>query len=120
MVSQIKRLASGHRLRILWLAALLHRLSGLLLAVFLPFHFLVLGLALEGEARLESQLAWTRVPLVRFAEMGLVFVFAAHLLGGLRILLIENLTWSAGHKRLAVTSVVVATVTAIAFYTRAL
>jgi fumarate reductase subunit D len=34
------------RASVLWLAALVHRLSGLALALFLPLHFLTLGLAL--------------------------------------------------------------------------
>ena len=36
------------------LAALVHRLSGLALALFLPVHFYVLGLALEGEQSLDG------------------------------------------------------------------
>ena len=43
-----------HRKSVLWVAALVHRLSGLALAIFLPLHFLTLGLALNGEARLEG------------------------------------------------------------------
>ena len=35
-----------HQKRSLWLVFLLHRLSGLILALFLPVHFYVLGLAL--------------------------------------------------------------------------
>ena len=63
--------------------------------MFLPFHFLVLGLAIEGEARLDSMLAWTEQPLVKFAEWGLVVVFSLHLILGLRVLLIEWAPW--GH-----------------------
>ena len=40
-------------------AALLHRLSGLALLLFLPLHFLALGLALEGAERLQGFLSWT-------------------------------------------------------------
>ena len=78
-----------------YLAFVLHRLSGVLLALFLPFHFLVLGLAIEGEARLNSMLVWTEQPLVKFAEWGLVVVFSLHLILGLRVLLIEWAPW--GH-----------------------
>ena len=35
----------NHRRSVLWVAALVHRLSGLALAIFLPLHFLTLGLA---------------------------------------------------------------------------
>ena len=58
----------AHRMRPLWIAALVHRLSGLALAVFLPFHFLALGLAISGEARLESFLRWSDQPLVKLSE----------------------------------------------------
>ena len=67
----------------LWLAALVHRLSGLALATFLPFHFLTLGLAIAGESRLEGVLRWTDQPLVKLSEGLLVGLLAIHLLGGL-------------------------------------
>ncbi|MYE58666.1 MAG: hypothetical protein F4X35_03640, partial [Alphaproteobacteria bacterium] len=54
-----------------WWAFLLHRLSGVALAVFLPFHFLVLGLAVE-RAALDGVLRWTDNPWVKLAEAGLV------------------------------------------------
>ena len=64
----------AHRTGVLWIAALVHRLSGLALAIFLPLHFLALGLAIEGEARLENFLRWSDAPLVKLAESGLVFL----------------------------------------------
>jgi len=81
-----------------YLAFLLHRLSGLALALFLPLHFLVLGLAIEGEARLDHVLAWTDQPLVKFAEWGLVVLLTLHLMLGLRVLLLEWAPWQ-GHLR---------------------
>ena len=33
--------------------------SGLMLALFLPFHFLALGLAIEGEAELDAFIQWS-------------------------------------------------------------
>jgi fumarate reductase subunit D len=69
-----------------YVAFVVHRLSGLLLALFLPLHFWALGQAIEGEARLESVLRWTDNPLTKFAEFGLVVLLAAHLGGGLRLL----------------------------------
>jgi fumarate reductase subunit D len=109
----------GGRKTIGWIAAFVHRISGLLLLLFLPMHFLVLGLALEGEARLEAQIRWTHDPLVQIAEAGLVFTFAVHLLGGMRILFIEHLGLSTGHRRLAVASLLIAAAGAAAFYLRA-
>jgi fumarate reductase subunit D len=91
----------GHRNSVLWVAALLHRLSGLALAIFLPLHFLALGLAINGEAKLESFLRWSDQPIVKVAESGLVFLLMVHMLGGVRLLVIENLDWHDGQKRLA-------------------
>jgi len=76
-----------------YVAFLVHRLSGLLLALFLPMHFWALGQAIGGEARLETFLRWTDNPLTKFAELGLVVLLAAHLGGGLRILFIEFVGW---------------------------
>ena len=91
----------GHRRDVLWIAAMVHRLSGLALACFLPLHFLALGLAIDGAARIDSFLAWTANPIVKLAETALVFLLAVHMLGGLRVLVIENLPWHEGQKRLA-------------------
>jgi fumarate reductase subunit D len=81
-----------------WWAAIVHRVSGVALAVFLPAHFWALSRAIEGEARLESFLRWTDQPLVKLAETGLVILLAAHLAGGLRILALEFLAWTEGQK----------------------
>lgn len=76
------------------LAALLHRLSGVALAVFLPLHFLALGLALEGAASLDAFLAFAELPLVKAGEGALVVLLALHLGLGLRVLAIELLPWA--------------------------
>jgi fumarate reductase subunit D len=91
----------NHRKSVLWMAALVHRLSGLALAIFLPLHFLTLGLAIHGEAQLEGFLRWSDQPLVKLTESGLVFLLMVHMLGGLRLLVIENLAWRDGQKQLA-------------------
>lgn len=75
-----------------------HRVSGLLLALFLPFHFWALGTAIEGEARFASFMRWTEAPSVKLAETGLVVLLAAHLAGGLRVLAIEFLAWRRWQK----------------------
>jgi fumarate reductase subunit D len=86
-IDQRARGTAGYR------AFLLHRLSGLGLALFLPLHFLALAQSLRGEAALQSFLNWTDHPLFKMAEWGLVCLLAAHLLGGLRLLLIELGPW---------------------------
>jgi fumarate reductase subunit D len=79
-------------------AALGHRLSGLFLALFLPAHFLVLGLALEGDAALEGAICWSDQPLVKMAEWGLVVLLTLHLSFGLRVLVLEFMPWRDSRK----------------------
>ena len=76
-----------------YIAAIGHRLSGLALAIFLPFHFLLLGTALEGTEGLDSALAYTDSPLVKLAEWSLVMLLALHMLFGLRVLALEFTRW---------------------------
>ena len=85
----------------LWYAHIIHRISGIALALFLPLHFQVLSLALTDAARLDSFLAFTELPFVKVAEFGLVFLLAIHLFGGLRLMALEWLPWHAPHKTLA-------------------
>jgi fumarate reductase subunit D len=110
----------AHRTNALWLAALVHRLSGLALAVFLPVHFLTLGLAIQGEARLENFLRWSDQPLVQLSESVLVFLLAVHILGGVRLLVLENFAWLDRQKWLAVLALGAAAAVAFAFLARVL
>ena len=96
-------------------AFVVHRVSGVALALFLPLHFWALAQALQGEARLESFLRWTDHPLVKFAEIGLVVLLAAHMAGGIRLLAIEFLTWSEGHKTLLALASAATVVVGLAF-----
>ena len=96
-------------------AFLVHRLSGLALALFLPLHFWALGRAITGAAQLESFLRWTDAPLVKFAEWGLVLLLAAHLTGGLRLLALEFLPWRDWQKSLAATAGGLAIVAGLVF-----
>ena len=76
---------------------IVHRLSGIALALFLPLHFWALGNALQ----LDSFLAWTEQPLVKAGEWAIVIALAAHLGGGLRVLALEFLPWRDWQKSLA-------------------
>ena len=75
---------------------MVHRVSGIALVLFLPLHFWALSTALELDAFLE----WTRQPLVKVAEWGIVVALAAHLAGGLRVLVLELLPWRDWQKTL--------------------
>lgn len=88
---------SAHNHPSYW-AFVVHRVSGLALALFLPFHFWALGTAIEGAGRLDAFLRWTDQPVVKLAETGLVALLAAHLAGGLRLLAIEFLAWRRWQK----------------------
>lgn len=81
-----------------WWAFFVHRVSGVALALFLPLHFWVLGLSLQGEAALDGFLHFTDRPLFKLAEWGLVVLLALHLGGGVRLLLIEFKPWSGPRK----------------------
>ena len=98
----------------LWYAYILHRISGLVLALFLPAHFYVLSLALN-EAALDAALAWTANPLVKIVEFGLVFLLAVHFFGGLRLLALEWLSWRAWQKTLAAGAIAISFLVATMF-----
>ena len=91
--------------------ALVHRVSGIALALFLPVHFWALGKGLE----LQGFLAWTERPLVKLAEWGIVVLLAAHLGAGLRVLAIEFLDWHEWQKSLAAAAAVLALGAGLAF-----
>jgi fumarate reductase subunit D len=110
----------GRRANILWIAALVHRLSGLALAAFLPAHFLALGLAISGAGKLEEFLRWTDLPSVKFAEGALVFLLVVHMLGGLRLLLVENFSWRNWQARFVASVGGVSIVLAVIFLVRVL
>lgn len=109
-----------HRKHTLWQAYLLHRLSGLGLAVFLPAHFYVLSLALTQPERLDGFLHWAEYPIVKFAEFGLVFLLAVHIFGGLRLMALEWLPWSPNQKTMAAGAVAVAFLLSTTFFLRAI
>jgi len=91
--------------------ALIHRLSGVALSVFLPLHFWALARGLE----LDAFLRWTEQPLVKFAEWGIVVLLAAHLGGGLRVLAIEFLDWHEWQKSLAAAAAAIVLASGLAF-----
>lgn len=74
-----------------YIAALLHRLAGLALAIFLPIHFLALATALNGADALDAFLNVTQTPLLKFAEGVIVVALALHMTLGLRVLAVEFL-----------------------------
>ena len=116
MTDPRKTRAWAHRGHPLWIAWLIHRLSGLALAVFLPAHFLVLGLALNDPAALDGVLRWTDGAWVKAAETGLVLLLGLHLFGGLRLLAVEFLPWSPRQKTYAAAAVAGACAVSLGFF----
>ena len=92
-------------------AFVVHRVSGIALAVFLPLHFWALGNALQ----LDSFIAWTQQPLVKLGEWLIVVALAAHLGGGLRVLALEFLPWRDWQKSLAAAAAAFALAVGLAF-----
>jgi fumarate reductase subunit D len=76
-----------------YVAALLHRLAGIALLVFLPIHFFALAQALDNASTFESFFAITNHPLIKIAEGMIVLALATHLTLGLRVLVTELLPW---------------------------
>jgi fumarate reductase subunit D len=99
-------------------AFLVHRISGLGLAIFLPLHLYVLSLALDA-ARLDGFLRWTEMPLLKAAETVLVILLAAHMAGGLRLLAIEFLPWRDWQKTLIAVMAGIALAAGLIFLMRA-
>lgn len=96
-------------------AFVVHRLSGIALAAFLPLHFWVLSTALAGEAALDGVLRFTDAPGFKLGEWALVLLLAAHLAGGLRVLAIEFLPWSGLRKDWIAATVFISIAVALAF-----
>jgi fumarate reductase subunit D len=88
---------------------MVHRISGIALALFLPLHFWTLSNAVNGS------LAWTEQPLVKLGEWLIVVALAAHLGGGLRVLALEFLAWRDWQKSLAAGAAALALGVGLAF-----
>ena len=103
----------------LWLAYILHRMSGLALALFLPLHFWVLAMAMTDPARLDGFLNLTEAGIVKLAEFGLVFLLAVHMFGGVGLMAMEWLPWTPPQKTLAASAAAASFLIACLFILRA-
>jgi fumarate reductase subunit D len=90
-------------------AFVVHRVSCIALALFLPLHFWALSTSLRGAAAFDSFLSWTDAPLFKFAEWGLVILLTAHMAGGMRLLMIEFGQWH-GTRKLWIAAALIASV----------
>lgn len=92
-----------------------HRFSGLLLACFLPLHFLMLSQSLRGAAGFESALGLTDIWVFKFGEWALVILLAIHLAGGVRLLMIEFGSWRGLRKAWIQVSILFAIICGLLF-----
>lgn len=83
-----------NRLHPSYIAFAMHRLSGVVLALFLPLHFWALSLALKGDAALNQFIDFTSTPLFKLGEWGLAVLLTVHMVCGIRLLLIDFRTSS--------------------------
>jgi succinate dehydrogenase / fumarate reductase cytochrome b subunit len=67
----------------------LHRLTGIALILYLPFHLYVTSIRLRGEAAWENLMARFDTPLMHVLEYLLFGAFLFHGLNGLRLFLTE-------------------------------
>ena len=113
-------LTARHRAHPLWYAFLLHRVSGLLLALFLPVHFVVLAQSMTDPQGFSDAIAWSQQPMVKAAEFGLVFLLAVLFFGGLRLLVLELTPWQPWQKGWIAAAVALAFAVACLFLLSAL
>jgi succinate dehydrogenase / fumarate reductase cytochrome b subunit len=79
---------------------LLHRISGLILVLYILMHFLVLSSSAGGVSTFNSWLACVQTTLTHILEIGLAAVVAFHLLNGLRITVADFFYLTKPHKAL--------------------
>lgn len=77
---------------------LLHRLTGMILALYLFAHIIVVSSGLWGPESFNTWLKAVQTPLTHFLEIFLLACIALHLLNGLRIILTDLLFVTKQHK----------------------
>jgi succinate dehydrogenase / fumarate reductase cytochrome b subunit len=91
----------------------LHRISGLMLLMYLFTHLWVLGSANAGKEAFNERLQLVQSPLFHFLEIGLILVVFYHMVNGLTITIMDFFDLSRKHKTLVAISVVVFVILAI-------
>jgi succinate dehydrogenase / fumarate reductase cytochrome b subunit len=77
---------------------LLHRITGLILVLYLFMHFFALSSSVGGKATFDSWLGYLQTTLTHILEIGLIAVVAFHLLNGLRITIADFFYLTKPHK----------------------
>ncbi|CAM3708866.1 succinate dehydrogenase, cytochrome b556 subunit [Polynucleobacter antarcticus] len=108
----LDRRAKSHSSYLIYMA---HRVSGLLLACFLPIHFYLLSQSLFGAAELDRHLKLTDFWMVKVGEWGLVTLLTIHLIGGVRLLMIEFGAWRGLRKGWIQAAIVISIISGLLF-----
>jgi succinate dehydrogenase / fumarate reductase cytochrome b subunit len=77
---------------------LLHRITGVILVIYLFMHIFALSSSTGGETTFNSWLSKLQTPLTHVLEIGLAAVVAFHLLNGLRITIADFFFLTKPHK----------------------
>jgi succinate dehydrogenase / fumarate reductase cytochrome b subunit len=77
-----------------------HRITGLLMLIFLVFHLLTLSSIFKGADAYDQVLRSMERPLFKIGEILLLWVIAFHVLNGIRLILF-NFSPTINHKRFA-------------------
>ena len=67
----------------------LHRLTGLLMVLYLLLHILVISTAINGKGSFNEAMGFLKSPLFVALEMGLIATILIHALNGVRIVLFD-------------------------------
>ena len=98
-----------------YLAYAMHRFSGLLLACFIPVHFFMLAQSLRGVEGFQQKLNLTYFWVFKFGEWALVILLTIHLVGGVRLLMIEFGPWRGLRKGWIQASIVMGILSGLLF-----
>jgi succinate dehydrogenase / fumarate reductase cytochrome b subunit len=84
----LTRLASGRPMGVGAVMYVAHRLTGLLLTVYLYIHLVTLGSVLQGPDGFDRAMVLMSQPVIRLLELALVGVVVFHAFNGLRLCLL--------------------------------
>jgi len=71
------------------LVSILHRISGMLLFLFIPFLLYLLQQSLSTQEQFAALQSWLNHPLMKLVMLGLTWAFLHHFFAGLRFLLLD-------------------------------
>jgi len=102
---------------------LLHRITGVILVIYLFMHFFALSSSTAGANKFNTWISTLQSPLLHVLEIGLAAVVAFHLLNGLRITVADFFFLTKPHKTIFWVAMIIflifMVITAVVFLGRA-